>query len=104
MRGRERELGATHGELAGSLNNVAVLLMDLRRHKEALPLLRRAAKISRRSAGAEHPQHATALSNLAGALTHLRRPAEARPLLQRALSFVVRFQMHMVSKRANAAR
>ena len=63
--GRERVLGKNHGELAGSLNNVAVLLMDLKRYEEALPVLRRAARLSQAGAGKAHPQYATALGNLA---------------------------------------
>ena len=83
---RERLLGPNDPVLAGSLNNIATLLMDLRRHDEALPLLRRAATISGDGVGRAHPEHATALSNLAGALQHLRRHAEAHPHLKRALS------------------
>ena len=36
-------LGAEHPETAASVNRLAVLLLELRRHREALPLLRRAA-------------------------------------------------------------
>ena len=37
---REAALGAEHPETAASVNNLAVLLLELRRHREALPLLR----------------------------------------------------------------
>ena len=82
---RERALGRRHGDLASTLNNVAVLLMDLRRNDEALPLLQRAVRISKAAAGKSHPQHATALANLGKAFMQLDRPSDARPHLQHAL-------------------
>lgn len=50
LRIREEAFGATHPHLAGSLNNLAVLHMDERRPADALPLLKRAASITRQSA------------------------------------------------------
>ena len=63
-----------------------MLLLDLRRHDEAVKLLRRAVKISKTAVGAKHPQHATALANLGGALTQLGRHSDARSYLQRAVA------------------
>ena len=82
---REAALGAEHPETAASVNNLAVLLLELRRHGEALPLLRRAANIARATAGAAHPHYATALGNLASGLQLLGKAAEARTRFARAL-------------------
>ena len=62
-----------------------MLLLELRRHGEALPLLRRAAKIARATAGAAHPHYATALGNLASGLQLPGKAAEARTRFARAL-------------------
>ena len=75
---------------------------DLKRPEEALPLLRRAALLSKATTGAVHPQYATALSNLAGALTQLGRPSEAQPHLKRALS-ISRKALGKEHKRTKAA-
>ena len=62
-----------------------MLLLELRRHGEALPLLRRAANIARATAGAAHPHYATALGNLASGLQLLGKAADARKNFARAL-------------------
>ena len=43
----ERAHGKDDQSAVGIVNNIAVLLMDTRRHEEALPLLRRALKLTR---------------------------------------------------------
>ena len=82
---REAALGAEHPETAASVNNLAVLLLELRRHSEALPLLRRAANIARATAGAAPSHYATALGKLASGLQLLGKAAEARTRFARAL-------------------
>ena len=71
--------------MAGSVNNLAVLLMDQRRTAEALPLLRRAAKLAKAQLGKRHPHYATALNNLAAGLEQHGLRDEARRHLRRAL-------------------
>ena len=43
----EQAHGRDDERAVGIVNNLAVLLMDTRRHEEALPLLRRALKLTR---------------------------------------------------------
>ena len=81
---RERALGPDHADIAASLNNVAVLLMDQKLHADALPLLERAVRVSKNAKGRAH-LHATALQNLGGALLKLKRVPEARKNYKRAL-------------------
>lgn len=70
---------------AASVNNLAVLLMDLRRDAEALPLLRRAAGAAKAALGQNHVQYATALNNLGGALSRLGQRGAAIRRIEAAL-------------------
>jgi tetratricopeptide (TPR) repeat protein len=67
------------------MNNLAQLLQDTNRHKEAEPLLRRALVINEASYGPEHPRVATALTNLATLLQDTNRLPEAELRMRRAL-------------------
>ena len=59
--------------------------MDQRRVAEALPLLRRAAKLAKAQLGGKHAHYATALSNLAAGLEQNGLHDEACKHLKRAL-------------------
>lgn len=72
-------------QVAGSVNNLAVLLMDMGRHAEAVPKLREAARLAKDALGPTHPQYATALNNLAGGLQLAGRASEAEGQFVRAL-------------------
>ena len=67
------------------MNNLAVLLMDMGRHAEAVPKLREAARLAKDALGPTHPQYATALNNLAGGLQLAGRASEAEGQFVRAL-------------------
>merc|ERR1719272_1680771 len=59
--------------------------MDQRRAAEALPLLRRAAKLAKRQLGGAHPHYATTLNNLAAGLEQQGLRKEAKRHMTRAL-------------------
>merc|ERR1712087_345509 len=69
----------------GSVNNLAVLLMDMGQVQDALPMLERAERIARVRLGSKHPQYATTLNNLGGGLRSVGRTSEARARFKRAL-------------------
>ena len=71
--------------VAKASNDLAQLLKDTNRHKEAEPLMRRALEISKASYGEHHPAVAIGLNNLGQLLTDTNRFEEAEPLMQRAL-------------------
>lgn len=66
-------------ELADARNSLAVVLMNLNRYEEALPLLR--AAVEEITYGSQH----LALGNLGRVYIHLRRFPEAIEVLQRAV-------------------
>ena len=53
---RERTLGPEHAEVAGSLNNLAVLLKGMGRYEEAQALYARSIRIKEKALGTAHPQ------------------------------------------------
>jgi tetratricopeptide (TPR) repeat protein len=82
----EQGLGPNHPNVAGLLDNLAILLQDTNRLHEAEPLTRRAMAIFEQSYGPHHPHVATNLNNLALLLKATNRRAEAEPLYRRALA------------------
>ena len=82
----ESSYGPDHPQVAGCLNNLALLLSATNRHSEAEPLYRRALSIFESSYGPSHPAVATDLNNLANLLYATNRHSEAEPLYRRALS------------------
>jgi tetratricopeptide (TPR) repeat protein len=83
---REKALGPEHSETATSLNNLALLLLELGDLAGARPLFERALTIDERALGPEHPETATNLNNLAGVLHRGGDLTGARPLFERALA------------------
>ena len=83
---KEAALGATHPEVALTLNNLAELYRSQRRFDEAEPLYNRALAIDQEALGADHPSLALGLNNLA--LMHYDQGAyvKAEELLGRALA------------------
>ena len=73
---REKALGPDHPDVAGSLNNLAVLYHDQGRYAEAEPLYKRSLAIEEKALGPDHPDVATSLNNLAGCT----RPKVAMPM------------------------
>ncbi|MEM9481262.1 MAG: tetratricopeptide repeat protein [Verrucomicrobiota bacterium] len=67
------------------LNNLALLLQDTNRLKEAEPLMKEALDIDRASFGDQHPHVARNLNNLATLLKATNRLKEAEPLMKEAL-------------------
>ena len=53
---RERTLGQEHAEVAGALNNLAVLLKGMGRFEEAQALYEKSIQIKERALGHAHPQ------------------------------------------------
>ena len=53
---RERTLGPEHAEVAGSLNNLAVLLKGMGRYEEAQALYAKSIRIKEKALGPAHPQ------------------------------------------------
>ena len=81
---RNEILGAHH--LTGeSLNELAGLLEDMGRYREAEPLYRQALETTKTTLGEEHPDYAAGLSNLANLLNRSGRYDEAEPLYRQAL-------------------
>ena len=68
------------------LNNLAQLLQDTNRMKEAEPLMRQALAIDEAAFGDEHPRVAIGLNNLAQLLKDTNRIKEAEPLMRQALA------------------
>ena len=73
--------------VAMAANNLALLLMDTNRNKEAEPLLRQALALNEAAFGNQHSTVAICLNNLATLLHDTNRIEEAEPLLRRALAF-----------------
>lgn len=82
---RRRRLGPDHPTIANVENNLANLLDDLGREREAVPLFEDAIRVWSRALGAEHPRVATGYYGLAGALTDLGDLAGAETALRRSI-------------------
>ncbi len=72
--------------LSDSLSNLAGLLFDMKRLKEAEQLTRRALALYEERLGANHPQIAIALNNLSMLLGEMDRLSEAELIIRRALA------------------
>jgi tetratricopeptide (TPR) repeat protein len=66
--------------------NLARILHDANRLKEAEGLYRRALEIDQKTYGLDHPKVAAVLSNLAQLLHEANRLEEAEPLMRRTLA------------------
>jgi len=73
-------------EVAESLNNLALVLIEQQRHEEAGPLLEEALRIRRERLGAEHPLVAQSIDNLAVLFLQRADPGRAEPLFREALA------------------
>jgi tetratricopeptide (TPR) repeat protein len=87
---KEKAFGPDHPDVALSLSNVAVLLVELGQLAEALPYIQRAIASSEAGLGPDHPRTASALANGAEILNRLGRYEEARRMSQRALNIFER--------------
>ena len=85
---REQALGPDHPVVATSLNNLAIVLQELRAFAEAKLLLERALQIQEQALGPEHPGVAGSLNNLAILYQRTGAYTEAMPLQQRALEIL----------------
>ena len=82
----EKKYGPFNGDVAGALNNLALLYADLGRDAEAEPLYKRAIAIQEKIGGLNSPAVATELNNLAALYQRQERYGEAEPLFKRALA------------------
>ncbi len=77
-------LGLEHPDVAGSLNNLALLYVTQGRYAEAEPLYQRSLAIWEKALGPEHPNVATSLENYAALLRETARADEAERIEARA--------------------
>jgi CHAT domain-containing protein/Tfp pilus assembly protein PilF len=82
----EKKYGPFNGDVAGALNNLALLYADVGRDAEAEPLYKRAIAIQEKIGGLNSPAVATELNNLAALCQRQERYGEAEPLFKRALA------------------
>ncbi|MEO1396829.1 MAG: toll/interleukin-1 receptor domain-containing protein, partial [Cyanobacteria bacterium J06634_5] len=83
---RKRLLGDEHPDVAGSLNNLALLYYNQGRYSDAEPLYIDALAMSKRLLGDEHPDVAGSLNNLALLYYNQGRYSDAEPLYIDALA------------------
>ena len=81
----EAALGSDHRDVAGSLNNLAVLYDSQGKYAEAEPLYRRSLTIREEALGPDHPDVASVLSNLGPLEAALDRPRTGMKKIRRAL-------------------
>ena len=81
-----QSLPPNHPDLAGHLNNLAVLYESQGRYSEAEPLYLEAVAIDRQALSPNHPRLATHLNNLANLYRSQGRYGEAEPLLLEAVA------------------
>lgn len=82
----ERVLGPDHQDLGATLNNLARVLLEQRKYREAAELLQRSANIYLAQRTDTHDDLAYIFSNLALARAELGGRAEAEQLMRRALT------------------
>ncbi|MBN1208784.1 MAG: tetratricopeptide repeat protein [Myxococcaceae bacterium] len=82
----EHVFGPEHPRVAGVLNNLGVLLMNMGELPQARLHLERAVAIDEKAYGPDHPEVATDLANLASVLIKAGEKEQGRARLQRALS------------------
>ena len=63
---RKKSLGEEHPDVAGSLNNLALLYKSQGEYEKAEPLYVEALEMYKKLLGEEHPSVATSINNLAG--------------------------------------
>jgi serine/threonine-protein kinase len=80
----EKEWGPKHPEVAGVLNNIGLLLLDLDQPELALDHIRRSLSIRETALGPEHPEVGKMLNNLGLALAQAGRIDEAIASFERA--------------------
>jgi CHAT domain-containing protein/tetratricopeptide (TPR) repeat protein len=85
LRVAEATFGPQSRQVATSLNDLALVLVELDRWAEAEPLYRRALAVNEKLLGPQHPEVASNLNNLALLYLKMDRLPEARDLLVRAL-------------------
>ena len=78
-------LGPEHPDVAGALNNIGIVLDELREFDEAKAHYHRAIEIRRKAHGADHPKVAVLLNNLAATHASLREYGEAMKLFEEVL-------------------
>ena len=78
----EQQLGAGHPNMAGSLNNLALLYYHQGRYREAESLLKRALHIAEEQLGASHLMTQQILKNLLTLLSHLYTNGDMEALFQ----------------------
>jgi CHAT domain-containing protein len=83
---RERLLGPEHVDVAGSLNNLAVIYTETGRYEKAEPMLRRVIAIREKALGPDHPSVGQALNNLANLKNARGDYAEVESFYLRALA------------------
>lgn len=83
---RRKALGASHPDVATSLNRLATLYIMRGDPALAEPFLREALTIREEAQGPEHPETANAVNNLAFIYDAIRAHAKATPLHRRALA------------------
>jgi CHAT domain-containing protein len=82
----EKKYGPFNSDVAGALNNLALLYGDLGRDTEAEPLYQRAIAILEKVHGLDASAGAPELNNLAALYQRQERYADAEPLFKRALA------------------
>jgi CHAT domain-containing protein len=82
----EKAYGPVHRDVAGALNNLALLYGDQGRDAEAEPLYKRAIAIQEKVFGLDSSEAAPELNNLAALYQRQERYADAEPLFKRALA------------------
>ncbi len=80
----EKEWGPQHPEVAGVLNNIGLLLLELDRPDVALDYIRRSLAIRETALGSQHPEVGKMLNNLGLALLRAGRDDEAIVSFERA--------------------
>lgn len=81
----EKRVGAEHADALATRNNVAVLLSQLQRHKEAEGHFRFLHSYYQRVLGEAHPTTIAALTSLSVEIVSQKRLAEGEELLRRAV-------------------
>src|ERR1700682_4879594 len=82
----EKKYGPFNRDVAGALNNLALLYSDQGRDTEAEPMYRRAIAILEKVHGLDSSAMAPELNNLAALYQRQERYADAEPLFKRALA------------------
>jgi len=86
LESRRRQLGADHPTVANVENNLANLLDDLGREREAVPLFEEAIRVWSATLGPDHPRVATGYYGLSQTLEDLGELEAAEQALRRSLA------------------